>query len=430
MHSGCIQKGKGMNFKKNGLPGICLVINANTTHAEGTETSLDQAMSALGALVEAKIPFAFGACQIDYQLQPTLEAVAEAPGVYRLTAPKTHLLLQHADKERAAYQLEGLDPDTLLFPPEYSGPSENSLPEKGLFLVSAYRATGWSFDPEGEQPRIIQPVAGPPLAEHPAIKVGGRTGIVMRGYEDLLYGPEGYYEAQRQPQTHIDIFLDHALHLVASRPWPMIMNIDFEGAYLWPDGDRFWQLFAAKLAKHELRKWILPMDRVIEWAAPRAIEAPMPKIVTHKWVGLPDQDAFRADKIRLKPSWRKLDDYELRVASIADTSDIPAAMRNRERLTSKRVVPFPAYGLDGVERQVIIEKRNDWLIDLGFECLRHLRRRQDYLAQRRKGRSDLAVPMPFSEICEGLAHKHNSEVLRRLSAITREWSVIDEIDPL
>lgn len=325
---------------------VHLALSGNSFHSDVSQeqwSRLDNERLGLDAIGDSGLPVSVSFQGIDFDMFPWLKrTLSHYPSIECISATYGHGLIpfMHPDQQRWEVA-SGPHHHSVTFFPEFYTPKAMFIPNMFFVLgpqtVLYAQKTGTSK--KSEQICMPTQIGDPEMFS--AICYGQKTGLVMRGFSDLL---QAFFAFQKHPHaahrksSPLAQLLRTLEHIAVKTSDIAIMPMDLEAPYVGSrEGEKIWEILFNALKRSGLDSIFVSMQDVInETAHKPAPEVSRPhRELTPKWFGYEAQFAYYSFIRQFRPT----SEQEHFILSLAAASDALSALYRKITLgkTGKRM---------------------------------------------------------------------------------------------
>jgi len=371
------------------LPGNLM---GHSNVSEKAREDIDRARANIDVIGKSGLLVSMSFQGIDFELAPWLhETIAQYPSIDLLNITWSHSILDMVSPQQALWEVrQRVSNSPVTFFSEYASPNSDLIPEAFFVLAPHTFSYSTGYEREEQAAFLLDPQLGPDLMGVKAIRTkgNGKLGIVMNDFDDILNDRDaGFFAYQRdlsKLQAHMDLLKRKLDTTEGITSFPVDLESCFVGSACPLE---VWPKYLEGLHQHDLIKYFVGIDRVIEEADGLAIEAPAPKrILGTKWTKHVVQCRYMAENLNTWPHGG----YEHRLMGVAGVSDWYSGICTKIDSNRRKTI-LSARRADGSDTVIEIGY-NQVVIDVAHAALDLVNQRHSFLRGESKKR-----PLPFDE---------------------------------
>ena len=387
---------------------------------EKTREDIDKARANIDVLGSSGLPVSMSFHGIDFELAPWLrETIARYSSIDLLNATWSHSIIDMVSPQQALWEVRQRVSDSrVTFFAEYASPSADLISDAFFVLAPHSFSYSTGYEREEQAAFLLDPQLGPDLMGVKAIRTKGsnKLGIVMNDFEDVLNDREAGFFAYQRDLSKLEAHMDLLKRKLDKTEGITSFPIDVESCFVGSaEPLEVWPRYLDALQHHDLLKYFVRIDQVIDEATSFAIDAPAPKrILGTKWTKHVVQCRYMAHNLNTLPH----NEYEHRLMGVAGVSDWYSGICTKID-SGRRKTVLNARRANGSETTLEIGF-NQTVIDVAHAALDLVNQRHSFLRGESKNR-----PLPFDEY---LASKLDPDTftVRRMIEVARSWRQFDD----
>jgi len=314
----------------------------------------DQQHGSIPEIGRSQVPVSMSFQALDFVLWPWLKDVLNShPSLEQTNGTFSHALtpLMHPKHQQWQIDHSANRNHPVCAYPEFYSPESQFINK--AFLVLASQTVAYSVSDTLELDNLY---TDEDIARSAAINYGGKTGLVMKGFEPIQ---KAFYAWQRDPSNQALLSaLMTTIQTTAQSNELTMMPIDIEAPYVGScEPDYIWKTFFAAINKHDLAKHFISLSEAMELLSNQTQKSRRPhRVLGTKWTKYEVQWRYQAKLMNIEPRTER----DHMILSIAGGSDVLSAL-GRKIEAPKKIPSLSAKNLNGDDKNIILGFSQDVL---------------------------------------------------------------------